>query len=678
MSSPSTSPAYLYHLNGLRAVAILAVLLYHLRAEYCPAGYFGVDLFLVISGYLLLRRLLKPGAAGEFHYGSYLLKKAWRIIPPWFAITVAVLVVSFYLLPADRLGNIVKTARYSAFFRADHFIDKSGDYFNIYTQQNPLLHFWYLSITQQLYLLAPLLVIPLARWVSRKAAVLLLAVLALLSLVFYVLTTFRGLVPPELSEKLLKATSSTSAYYHLLPRFWEIAAGALLLLLPEWRERPVLRAVLGALGLLGIAASFWLFSTGSPAIYMTVICTVLALRYADSGPAGWLLGLRPVQALGTISFSLYLWHWPVMVFWKYWRLDAPGPWDEVGMVLLSLALGAFFWWGIEKRRMPSTAGWKRLSALCALLLGMMGAIIITGMVFKQYLRQTPTHAQLPNHEAPIPNPPAIEGALLQGLDQLPAHGMPLKPLLLGAPQAQPAFFFMGDSHAWHHYLALHEACEQEGISGVYLNNSTSPYWYREHPKQGGDTCTWNERIGECLLRWLEAQPNIRHVIITQSWSRRLMGDDGLDWRTGSPIAKGEASLQATSAGLRELCVRLNALGKQVILLGDTPMFKSPAPFDTWQRSQRQVSIVYQERYISQAEHDHQHRIPRDLFARLEAEGVACYLDPAPALMEEGRYPARIDGAFLYFDAEHLSLTGARRVAAYLLPRLKELLRGANE
>ncbi len=679
MSSPSPDSSYLSHVNGLRALAILGVLVYHLRASYCPAGYFGVDVFLVISGFLLFRSLLKPGAEETFHYGSYLLKKGWRILPSWFVLTVATCAVAFYLLPPERCFDIVKTARYSAFFQADHCIDKSGNYFNVYTQQNPLLHFWYLSITQQLYIIAPLLVIPLARHRSRRAAAILLACLGLISLIGYVFTT-SSMVPITLRSGILGALGAFSTYYYLAPRFWEVVAGVGILLLPDFREKAALRAILGGLGLAGLLACFYLYKTGSPAIYLPVTCALLALRYADSGPAAWLLNSRPLQAIGTISFSLYLWHWPVMVFWKYCRLDAPTLWDEVGMIAVSLLLGALFWACIERRRFPSGAGRLRRNIACVGLILMPLSFIIAGTAYKKLTKTIGVNSTLHQiKDTPTENGVQVERmkpiseSLRRGLEKLPEYGMILPPMHLGAAKDTPVFFLMGDSHAGHLNGALHAACVQENVGGIFLNNSTAPYWYRVHPQQKGDACVWNREIAECLLAYFKAHPEITHILLAQAWQRRMHNYEATDWRDGSVISVGEENLAATSFGLAEFCRRMRDIGKTVIIVQDTPEFKGVSPLDIWKRCLPDSTHLYPNCHVTAAEFAAMREVPDKIFRELEAAGLAVCLDPAPALMKDGVYPARLGGTFLYTDKDHLSDAGGRRVVNHLMPRLLELL-----
>ncbi len=676
MSSPSLTSSYLPHINGLRAVAILAVLFYHLRADYCPAGYFGVDLFLIISGFLLFRSLLKPGAEQGFHYGNYLLKKAWRIIPSWFVVTALVCALSAWLMAPSRSEDIMRTAHYSAFFLADYRIDRSTDYFNVYSQQNPLLHYWYLSITQQIYLLAPLLVIPLLRWSSRRAAIILLAVLSALSLTYYILTTSTTLLSESARDALLHALDTKTAYYHLAPRLWELVAGFGVFLLPEFADRPKLRALLGLLGLGGIIASFYLYETGSPALYLTVVSSLLALRYGSTGPVARLLELRPVQAIGTISFSLYLWHWPIMVFWKYCVLDSFGVWHEVGAIALSLLLGALSWRFIESVKTPRREGWKGTLLRCSLLL----LLPIVAVATKQMQKNISKQIAAENHDISPPRLSTTEtdAEVLRGLESLRALNLKNPLLRLGAENQQPVFFLMGDSHARHISYYLHKACEAAGVRGLYLNNSVLSFYGLLVRQTPSDPLCWNQKLADTLLQHLEQHPSIRYILIAKRWEWRFvnMPEASIE-ATGENIPDRRERQQLAYAGLREWCKRLQAIGKQVILLEDNPTLPPPSPLDEWQRYQ-QVSLLqyirpYRERILTAEEHEAGQKYSHRYLRQLAKDGLALTIDLAEGMKENGAYPVRSNGEFLYGDDNHFSDLGSRRAVDYLMPRLLNIM-----
>ncbi len=669
MASPSVATPFLPHLNGLRALAILGVLVYHLRAAYCPAGYFGVDMFLVLSGFLLLRSLLTKGAENSFHYGSFLLRKAWRILPSWFAVVVVTGLATLLLMHPAQMGATMLTAASSAVFLADCYIDHSGDYFNPLSQQNPLLHFWYLSLTQQLYLVMPLLVIPLARVVSRRAAMVLLAVLALFSFAFYLLTASPG----PIGESLLRSLGAKSTYYHFVPRFWEVAAGAAVLLMPELAGHPRVRAGLGLLGIAGAATSFWLYGTGSPDVYLTVISAMLAIRYADAGPAARVLSLRPVQVLGSISFSLYLWHWPLMVFWKYCCFDTPTPLDEGAMLAASLLLATLSRRFIEKCNVPAGIGWpgtlqRGVLLLCLPLVG------VCALLLHERAREFADKGVL-GHKVLIHHPEQeTDYTVLRGLEGLPQLQLLGKPLRLGPAGDIPTrFLLLGDSHAQHLYDALHDACRTAGIRGIYLNNTVSPYHGLIQPQVGADTCRWNPEIEQKILDYLAAHPSISHVLIAQCWQMRMTEGHAFDGRTGKVLSGKEERAAVTVPGIGVFCDRLRELGRVPVLLGETPRFSHPYPLEEWHRREL-LGVPQRERAMEMAEFERRHAVPLATLRQLATEGRAQLVELTPALQVGDACPARHEGEFWYYDANHLTPVAARRVVERcILPRLHQWL-----
>lgn len=658
------------HINGLRAIAILGVLLYHLDSEYCPAGYFGVDMFLVISGYFLLRSLLKTGdGKADFRYSNYLAKKVWRIYPPMLIIAALTCAVANPVLDPGMLAESIKITVINCFGGADYYIDHMGGYFNTSSQYNPLLHFWYLAITLQLYAIAPLLVIPIARKSSGRLLVATLGTLGAVSLVFHILTT-APFVPWDVRTSLLRIFGMKSAYYHLIPRFWEVVAGYFILFLPEWHDKPHVRSGLSLLGIALCVLPFFLFSKGSSFVYPAVAGTMLLIRYGAEGKVGRFLGNRVVQWLGSISFSLYLVHWPIMVMWKYIVIYKPTAGAEISMIFASLGAGYVAWRWVERLR-PDAFKFTGNSWIYRLFqYGLLGLPLLTAAsyVFYKVYRVYSAYVNCPiniNETQEARQFPLV----MRGF---PEENFAFLPRPLGDdPTQEPTFLLLGDSHARHLYYGLRAVCAREKIAGVYLNNSCTPYWGYFLPIYEAGGASWDSKQAEGLLAYLQSQSNIRYVLIAQYWASRVKGSDGFCEDTMTPISAKEAPA-LISSGLRETCDRIIAMGKKVILLADVPSFPNPSPLDEYNRCKR-FGREAPFRYVTQEQHKTKNAIPSQLMQELLEEGrVSAIIDLAPSLLQGGIYPARMDGEALYIDAHHLSDKGSVIVAEYLLPFLKAL------
>ncbi len=680
MSSAAKTPTFLTHVNGLRALAILGILIYHLNAGYCSAGYFGVDVFLVISGYFLLASLMKAERARDIHYGSFLLKKSWRILPPWLVVTCVFCFGSvWFMIPTDRI-EICSTASRSAFFAADFYIDHLYDYFNQKAHQNLFLHYWYLSITCQMYILVPVLLMLLLRFGSRKMAGVVLALIGVLSLFLYVLTATPQ-VPEPVRHGLLAATGMKTAYYHLLPRLWEILAGGLVLLLPAWPEKRRLRALLESLAVLGMVASFFCFETGSPQVYVAVVAAILFIRYGGGGWVSRVLAWRPIQWVGTISFSLYLWHWPIMAAWKYVRLGEITWADELGMILLSLSLAAVAWYAVERLKMPKSPG-KLMLGLRLLPVALMVAFAIgIGPYYRSLRREV---GDMLKGEGLITemNRKALahstDAAIQQGF---PAGEFENLPVYIGADaSAAPSFILMGDSHALHTFPGLDQYCNEHGGRGIFFNNSIVPYWwcYKEYMGR------WTQARAEGLIEYLRQHPSIRYVFIAQLWENRLYArtvndNDGfptMDWREMKSLDIDE-QIALREQGLRETCRRLTEMGLRVVLLTDVPFLPHKlSPREQWIK-QEMLSREAPSEFITPVA-THKTKAGRYLsyLEQMVSEGVAwAVIDCAEPLRCGDHYRTRNDaGLFLYSDNNHITYAGSEIVGRYVMTEWEGLKR----
>lgn len=325
-------------IQGLRAIAVLAVLVFHIWPELLPGGYVGVDVFFVISGYLITGILFRDYAAtGRIHVRDFYARRIRRLLP---AATVVLIAVAFLtpLLPMTRWQDNAQGIVASALYVQNWWLARQAvDYLAAESEPAMLTHFWSLSVEEQYYIFWPLLLmlaglLPVARRVNpgRLFAWLVAAVVAA-SLAYSVWLTW---------------TSPALAYFSTFTRAWELGVGGLLAVTTRWRQLGEgVREALRWIGLAMIAAAVLAYGKGTPfpgyAAALPVVGTALVIAARDSGrlASGYrLLAVRPMQYFGDISYSLYLWHWPVIIAYSALSGRSPDVLDGVVIFVVAWAM----------------------------------------------------------------------------------------------------------------------------------------------------------------------------------------------------------------------------------------------------------------------------------------------------------------------------------------------------
>lgn len=304
------STAYRPELDGLRAIAVLAVVLYH--AGFGPqAGFVGVDVFFVISGYLITNILLRND---QIDFLEFYARRMRRIVPALMVVVTVTLAVSLRMFPS---AHIAESAAASMLFAANiYFHETTGGYFDPDTAHLPLLHLWSLGVEEQFYLVWPAVLALVWRW-RQKLLIPLVVTLALSSF-----------LAAELLDRHL-------GFYSMPTRFWELAAGGLIAMAPPMRVRLAEAGLL----LLGVALFVPLNrfpGIGAlPAVAGTAAVILTLHGGTDTGVAGRLLRLRPMVFTGLISYSLYLWHWPLLVFETLLNVGPPSKSHRLALVVVA-------------------------------------------------------------------------------------------------------------------------------------------------------------------------------------------------------------------------------------------------------------------------------------------------------------------------------------------------------
>ena len=346
-------------IDGLRAVAVLSVVLFHAFPGWFRSGFIGVDIFFVISGYLISRIIIQDLAANSFSFVNFYLRRIRRIFPALFLLLAACLGFGWFALFPAEYELLGKHSAAGAGFMANFIFFYESGYFDVEAKLKPLQHLWSLGVEEQFYLVFPALL--LLFWKSKRP---LLWVALLLAASFTV-------------NMLIRRTHPEADFYMPWTRFWELLAGVVIALSPERRRAwPFIPHLLSILGLLLLAVGFVAIRPDQafPAhrALWPVAGTALLLAAGPQGALNRVLACRPCAALGLVSYPFYLWHWPLLSYLRIIQGEAPSAWAAAAAVLLALALACATYFAVER---PLRFG-PRAKTIKALSLA--GLIAVTG------------------------------------------------------------------------------------------------------------------------------------------------------------------------------------------------------------------------------------------------------------------------------------------------------------
>lgn len=612
---------YLADIDGLRGVAVLLVVLYHARIPGFSGGFIGVDVFFVISGFLISRILFHQLSAGEFSFQDFYFRRSRRIFPVLFCVLLTTALVSFWLVPPNDLISFARSLTWSSLFLANHyFLGMTHDYWEqTRISSQPLLHTWSLGIEEQFYLLFPLLLF--IAWNRRPALI-----LGFTSLLSFVACLF---LPPA------------QAFYLMPARFWELALGAGLCLAREYRPLgEANRALSRGLGLALIGAALAFCGHGVPHPgYLTLLPTLgAALIILAAGEQASLMGSRVPRTIGLASFSLYLWHWPVMVFAQspilYYSLGTSAP--LAAQLPLIAGLSYLSWRFVEVRfRRPETSPHAKKKFLVKWSLAL--ALLSAFGLFLHKVAMTGSPVKQPIPEAirrMMPSP----GERAFRKWQSPEVGAKN----LGAPNVDPTFALAGDSFASMWGPGLDALARAKGKAGILIAREGCPLLL-DHPV-ANDVPACAAAAVEARVQILKNSP-IEKVILAVHWEE-------------SPGY--EAALEKTIAALK---------GKHLFLLLPTPKANWNPYVHAIESLRNPSRLEFFKTAEAQAQDPDRIQLDKAL-ARLAKTRAFTLLRPSDVLCEmRGCLVAR-DGLPLYEDFVHLNDLGSQIGAAVFSPALE--------
>jgi peptidoglycan/LPS O-acetylase OafA/YrhL len=640
---------YRPEIDGLRALAIVPVVLFHYGVPGFRGGFVGVDVFFVISGYLIAGLIQSEIDRGDFSLARFYERRVRRIFPALFAMLA---VVSFaavvWFFPAD-LVRYARSLFATALFAANFEFWREAGYFEVFANQKPLLHLWSIAVEEQFYLLFPALLLLMRRAAPRWRTV-----------------AIAGVFVVSFALSAWGVTAASVATFYLLPmRAWELMAGALLAL--GRPPRPRSRAVTEILSLLGLclAAGSVAFITPQtpfpgPAALAPCLGAALVIYAADpvNTIAGRLLATRPLVFVGLVSYSLYLWHWPVYVFATYVHFRAPSGLASAALIALSFGLAVLSWRYVEQPFRRRHAGFRRARpafAAAALLMGLTAAsaaFAASADGFPQRLRPALRRilAEEDDHE------PRIARCFFLTARDVHDHRL----CRIGAKTGHPSFILWGDSHADAILPAVSQAAATAGRAGIFAGGAACP------PLMGVTTPMAGCRAFNDAVMALAHNSGIHEVILESRWAKYAEGSTYGDEPKGHIALLDNACQTDTGGdnhavfgrGLARTVSDLEKLGEKIVVVASIPEIGFPVPAILARRA-----LARESGKIAPPVADYRERQKFVLatFAGLQKQYGVKVLYPHRVLCATGTCEIALRGIPLYRDGHHLSVLGARQL-----------------
>ncbi|QDL54295.1 acyltransferase family protein [Rhodoferax aquaticus] len=606
---------YRADVDGLRAIAILFVVLYHGYPSEFNGGQIGVDVFFVISGYLITGLIIDDVSKNRFHLTTFYARRIRRIFPALITVLFSCMALGWFTLLSVDFEQLGRQVIAGALFSANFLFWNDVGYFDIAAEKKPLLHLWSLGVEEQFYIAFPIIFV----YIRKNFKIIFFAVLLLTSLALYM---WIGSVNPS------------SAFYLPHTRFWQILSGSVLILMQREYYKPSKR--------LENAASFFgvvvlilsLYTMRGPVEFASyrsifpVIAAMLFLYGQSSWINGTILSCRPMVLVGKISFPLYLWHWvllsfchifedskpfievrnPALIlsfllaFATYWFIEQPvrfGRWSHYPTSILSLPL--FFvliigGWVYFDNGVPQRAA-AQVSQLNSGDIGQQG--------FLTYLRTT-AH-------------PCAERGWVAAVNE---KGVSSRCAQNHSSSESPAYVLLGDSHAEHLFPGLAEQFPKTALA----------YTTRE-----GLPLTSNPGFRE-IFSAIAADHSVKGVLLSAHWASKLQDADHIRFH----------------ADLRATLDYLTGQGKAVYLLDDVPIF----PFNAERCAYADRFFVSNMCTASKGSVTH---TPLNLADNI-SNPLVLYLNLEKYICNEHECHMAREARLLYRDRNHLNLNGSRYVA----------------
>lgn len=631
---------YRAEIDGLRAVAVVPVVLFHSGIAGFAGGFVGVDVFFVISGYLITKIILQDLAGGRFSIASFYERRARRLLPALLVVLISCLPFAWAWMLPQELAAFGRSLIATALFGSNILFWSESGYFDHATELKPLLHTWSLAIEEQYYLFFPVMLAFVWRW--RRSAV-------LPALLFVILAS---LAMAEWGWR-----NKPSANFYFLPsRLWELLIGAVFAVRfgnDEWRSE-----TLSLLGLGMILVAMFLFDAATPMpsfwTLLPVAGTALVLGFGRSGTiVARLLSLKPLVGIGLISYSAYLWHQPLLAFARIRNVAAPEGALLWGLLVATLLLAWVTWRFVERSfrgaapRLPRRGQVGVASFASVALVAMIGTALAVGNGFSSRLAPSgDPFNSVTNLDAMLAPNFGLHSDCDAGYFTTSANCR---------TSVSPTMALWGDSFAMH----LAQALESSATALPFIQFTLSQCGPVPGLALNGSVTTWQTCIefNDNVLKWVLSDASLKIVVISSPFDQ-LKSD--LYTRDGTVITNAVDRKESVAEALLQLARQLAAVGKRLVIV-------SPPP-----RTGQDLALCYVRSRLMHSGGDGvcdfsatKHRS----FSAKSIELLRAVEDSIPIIwLDElicnaGRCSVTYEGEPLYRDSGHLSVPGSARFGA---------------
>ncbi len=651
----SSEIKYRPEIDGLRTLAVLPVVLFH-AGFAINGGFLGVDIFYVISGFLITAIIYAEGRHGNFTFARFYERRIRRILPLLIVVVAVTSLVAWLMLSPNALDDYGKSVLATLFFVSNIYFWKTTEYFSQGAENKPLLHTWSLAVEEQFYIVFPIVLLIIMRLFRRYDLWILIA------------CTIIGLAFAE----IMSLKHATFSFYIFPTRAWELLSGAAgAVFVAKYGRKPNAIAAAAGLALIILAYISCDSTMVHPGIYTvpTIAGAILILLFADiQNLTGKILSNTWIVLLGKISYGIYLWHQPVLAFLRLWNFQPLSPVEGGLAVIATIALSYLTWRFVEApfrnrkvfgiRQAYATLGFG--AAALAAVAVIFSTVSVTNLPFR------PREVKVSDDRNFCPNPVSLDEGRVKGC-------------LLGDATVVPTAVLIGDSSANALGGALDEQAKVRGTSILRLSiDGCTQLTGVDYIRYSGESCG---KLQSSVLSYVLRSKDITDVFLLNRWTLFLFqtgfdnGEGGIEHLVPRPRQyKGQAEPESAreadfKEAVRNTLQPLLSEHKRVHVI-------YPVPESGW------VSDQYlQKRYLrgnfSDASTSYRLFQSRNLTARMALDSATSGLQvqkiyPEQAFCDEatGRCSVTRNGKPLYLDSGHLSRDGAKLIGVSILAAIQ--------